>query len=110
MRNRDINCKSTTYTTFRSTKWSPVKNLMTAQLGNKCWHTEAELVEADLTIDHYRPKCDYWWLAFDVSNYRIAYPFANSPKGTMKSTAVQEARGTIFLSSLQESAVQMRPL
>jgi hypothetical protein len=28
-----------------STKWSPIKNLMTVQLGNKCWYTEAELVE-----------------------------------------------------------------
>ncbi len=63
-----------------STKWSPVKARMTVQLGNKCWYTEAELVGADLTIDHYRPKCDYWWLAFDVRNYRIACPFANSPK------------------------------
>jgi hypothetical protein len=53
---------------------------MTVQLGNKCWYTEAELVGADLAIDHYRPKCDYWWLAFDVRNYRIACPFANSPK------------------------------
>src|SRR5882724_10543773 len=63
-----------------STKWSPVKTRMTAHLGNKCWYTEAELVGADLAIDHYRPKCDYWWLAFDVSNYRVACPFANSPK------------------------------
>src|SRR4030081_2142396 len=63
-----------------SAKWSPVKNLMTVRLGNKCWYTEAELVGADLTIDHYRPKRDYWWLAFEVSNYRIACPFANSPK------------------------------
>src|SRR4051794_25391405 len=67
-----------------STKWSPLKNLMTIQLGNKCWYTEAELVGADLTIDHYRPKCDYWWLAFDVGNYRIACPFANSPKHNEK--------------------------
>jgi len=63
-----------------SSKWSPIKNLMTTQIGNKCWYTEVELVGADLTVDHYRPKCDYWWLAFDVSNYRIACPFANSPR------------------------------
>lgn len=63
-----------------NTKWSPIKSLMTVQLGNKCWYTEAELVGADLTVDHYRPKCDYWWLAFDVSNYRIACPYANSPR------------------------------
>jgi|SRR5208337_1455106 len=63
-----------------STKWSPVKTRMTARLGNKCWYTEAELVGADLAIDHYRPKCDYWWLAFNVRNFRVACPFANSPK------------------------------
>jgi hypothetical protein len=63
-----------------SKKWSPIKTRLTAYLGNKCWYTEAELVGADLTVDHYRPKCDYWWLAFDVNNYRIACPFANSPK------------------------------
>lgn len=61
-------------------KWSPLKNHFTAKLGNKCWYTEAELVGAPLTIDHYRPKCDYWFLAFKPDNYRIACPFANSPK------------------------------
>lgn len=63
-----------------SGKWSPVKNRMTSILGNKCWYTEAELVGADLTIDHFRPKSDYWWLAFDVQNYRVACSYANSPK------------------------------
>ena len=63
-----------------SMKWSPIKNRMTAHLGNKCWYTEAELIGTDLTIDHYRPKSDYWWLAFDSGNYRVACPYANSPK------------------------------
>ena len=63
-----------------SSKWSPIKNRMTKRLGNKCWYTEVELVGADLTIDHYRPKRDYWWLAFDVDNYRVACPYSNSKK------------------------------
>lgn len=63
-----------------TTKWSPLKDRFTALLGNKCWYTEAELVGAPLTIDHYRPKCDYWFLAFKAENYRVACPFANSPK------------------------------
>lgn len=63
-----------------ATKWSPIKDRFTALLGNKCWYTEVELVGAPLTIDHYRPKCDYWFLAFKVNNYRVACPFANSPK------------------------------
>lgn len=63
-----------------TTKWSPLKDRFTAELGNKCWYTEAELVGAPLTIDHYRPSCDYWFLAFKPDNYRVACPFANSPK------------------------------
>jgi hypothetical protein len=60
--------------------WSPLKNRFTAELRNKCWYTEAQLVGASLTIDHYRPKCDYWFLAFKAENYRVACPYANSPK------------------------------
>jgi hypothetical protein len=61
-------------------KWSPLKGRLTGKLGNKCWYTEAELVGAPLTIDHYRPVCDYWWLAYDAENYRVACPYANSPQ------------------------------
>jgi len=63
---------------YGSRKWSPIKNWLTAKLGRKCWYTEAELVGAPLAIDHFRPVCNYWWLAFDASNYRIACSFANS--------------------------------
>ena len=61
-----------------STKWTPIKNRLTAILGNKCWYTEVELVGAPLTVDHFRPVCDYWWLAFDVENYRVACAYSNS--------------------------------
>jgi hypothetical protein len=61
-------------------KWSPVKNWLIEQLGKKCWYTEVELVGAPLSIDHFRPTCDYWWLAFEARNYRVACTFANSPQ------------------------------
>lgn len=61
-------------------KWKAVKDRLCAQLGNKCWYTETELIGAPLAIDHYRPFGDYWWLAFDAENYRVACPWANSPK------------------------------
>lgn len=61
-------------------KWKPIKDRLTAQLGKKCWYTEVELIGAPLAIDHYRPVCDYWWLAFDADNFRIACPWANSPE------------------------------
>jgi hypothetical protein len=58
--------------------WSGLKNLMIGELGNKCWYTEVEIVGADLTVDHYRPIRDYWFLAFDPENYRVACPYSNS--------------------------------
>lgn len=63
-----------------SGKWKPVKDWLTTQLGDKCWYTEVELVGGPLVIDHYRPVCDYWWLAFDSDNYRVSCPWANSPE------------------------------
>jgi len=49
-------------------------------LGKKCWYTEFELIGAPLSVDHYRPVCDYWWLAFDAENYRVSCPWTNSPE------------------------------
>ena len=65
-------------------KWSPIKDRLTSKLGNKCWYTEAELVGAHLTIDHYRPICFYWFLAYEPENYRVACPFANSPEHNLE--------------------------
>jgi hypothetical protein len=61
-------------------KWKPVKERATNAVGKKCWYTEVELIGAPLVVDHYRPVCDYWWLAYDAENYRIACPWANSPE------------------------------
>ena len=61
-------------------KWKPIKDWLTTECGKKCWYTELELIGAPLAIDHYRPACDYWWLAFDAENYRVACPWANSPE------------------------------
>ena len=61
-------------------KWKPVKNRLADQLGKLCWYTEVELIGSALVIDHYRPVCNYWWLAYDAENYRVACPWANSPE------------------------------
>ena len=61
-------------------KWKPIKDLATNIVGRKCWYTEIELIGAPLVVDHFRPVCDYWWLAYDAENYRIACPWANSPE------------------------------
>ena len=67
-----------------SKKWKPIKDRLTLQLGKKCWYTEVELIGAPLAIDHFRPVCHYWWLAFDPENYRVACPWANSPEHNAK--------------------------
>ena len=65
-------------------KWRPIKDRLTAQLGRKCWYTEVELIGGPMAIDHYRPVCDYWWLAFDAENYRVSCPWANSPEHNLQ--------------------------
>lgn len=65
---------------YGSRKWKALKDHFTATLGRKCWYTEVKLTGAPLVIDHYRPVCDYWWLAFVPENYRVACQWANSPE------------------------------
>ncbi len=65
--------------------WTPIKGMLIEELGNKCWYTEVELVGEPLKVDHYRPVCKYWWLAFDPENYRLSCSFANSPQGNPES-------------------------
>ena len=58
----------------------------------KCWYCEALSAGFDLDVDHFRPKNQitdydtgeveegsYWWLAFDVNNYRLGCNFCNRP-------------------------------
>lgn len=61
-------------------RWSPYKAWITKRMGHKCWYTEVELVGAPLTIDHFRPVSNYWWLAFSADNYRLACSYSNSPQ------------------------------
>jgi hypothetical protein len=79
-RKRNSNTRKRYIENNGSNKWKPFKDHFTGVLGNKCWYTEVELIGAPLVIDHYRPVCYYWWMAFDAENYRVACPWANSPE------------------------------
>jgi hypothetical protein len=57
----------------------------------KCWYSEARDIASVWHVDHFRPKGDvrnddgtkrpgYWWLAFKLSNYRLAGQVMNSPR------------------------------
>ncbi len=60
----------------------------------KCWYTEARFTAEYPQLEHFRPKScarnedwvkchdGYWWLAFDLENYRLAKPMPNVRKGT----------------------------
>lgn len=75
---RDAGGRERYYKNKRHVKWSPLKVVLLNRLGNKCWYTEAKVIGAPLTIDHFRPQTKYWFLIFDSSNYRVACPFVNS--------------------------------
>lgn len=60
----------------------------------KCWYTEAKFTAEYPQLEHFRPKSHarnenwvkchegYWWLAFDLENYRLSKPMPNAKKGT----------------------------
>ncbi len=60
----------------------------------KCWYTEAKFTAEYPHLEHFRPKSyarkecgeicheGYWWLAFDIDNYRLSKPMPNTRKGT----------------------------
>lgn len=81
---------------FRPDAWGHehVVDALTDVVGNKCWYSEVFLEGADPNVDHFRPKGrvrevgpdlevtgeaseGYWWLAFELENYRLAALHAN---------------------------------
>lgn len=83
-------------TRHRDATWGDRELLraLRAVAGNKCWYSEVRLEGADPNIDHFRPKgrvrevdedfhnagqtsAGYWWLAFEVQNFRLTAMHAN---------------------------------
>src|SRR5258708_6168668 len=73
----------------RARVWSLVKDDLSELSHGKCWYCESRQSRSYMVVDHFRPKGTikdadpehegYWWLAFDLSNYRFACTFCNSP-------------------------------
>ena len=75
--------------------WAKAKIFMTRLSCDKCWYCEHKPVRNPLSVDHFRPKArpsergdhpGYWWLAFELSNYRLACTFCNSPHAGAEAT------------------------
>jgi hypothetical protein len=66
--------------------WRSIKGVLAAVGHQKCWYCETADIRSDNAVDHFRPKGrisgeskeGYWWLAFDVRNYRFACTYCNS--------------------------------
>jgi hypothetical protein len=73
---------------------STLVNALKSVVGNKCWYSEVHLGGADPNVDHFRPKGrvvevddnmaktgqimdGYWWLAFELLNFRLSSQHAN---------------------------------
>ncbi len=70
--------------------WKKLKPILASCFNHKCWYTEAPQQGTDVDVDHFRPKKrvqetisgsspheGYWWLAFQLENYRYSCIFAN---------------------------------
>lgn len=65
-----------------SRHWGKVKDALLEMSANKCWYTEADDCVAHWQVEHFRPKNDYPWLAFDWTNYRLSGAKPNGKKST----------------------------
>lgn len=76
------------YIKSNSHVWRNIRAEFIAAFGSRCWFTDAEEIVAPLDIEHFRPKaksveCNeteyegYWWLAFELSNLRLAGQIPN---------------------------------
>jgi hypothetical protein len=73
---------------------SDLLEFLKKQSNNKCWYTEVKFAADYPQVEHFRPKScardenwklcheGYWWLAFDIENYRLSKPMPNVVKGT----------------------------
>jgi hypothetical protein len=69
--------------------WSEdIKVILLNVSDQKCWYCESKQVRSDNNVDHFRPKnsviecpdhpLGYWWLAFNLTNYRLSCTYCNS--------------------------------
>ena len=73
--------------TYAESTWRKLKKLLGDLSGGKCWYCDCRQIRSDNTVDHFRPRgkvfdCSkhpgYWWLAFEVSNFRYSCTYCNS--------------------------------
>jgi hypothetical protein len=67
--------------------WHAAKRALASLSLDKCWYCQTAQIRSDDNVDHYRPKGrvaesptheGYWWLAFDIINFRYSCTLCNS--------------------------------
>lgn len=80
----------------RASIWADIKQYLEDLSDRRCWYCESSEIRSDLPVDHFRPKKSvvedpshpgYWWLAFEILNFRLSCTFCNSWR-------IDERRGT----------------
>ena len=63
---------------FKSAYWKTSKTQLKKESANKCVYCEANTsVVAHGDVEHFRPKSEYWWLAYTYDNYLFACQICN---------------------------------
>ncbi|MPR31794.1 HNH endonuclease [Salmonirosea aquatica] len=63
---------------FDSSRWKYAKDQLFTETGDKCAYCEAHTrAVAHGDVEHYRPKSDYWWLAYCYENYLVSCAVCN---------------------------------
>ena len=63
---------------FKTAYWKTSKTQLKKECANKCAYCEANTsVVAHGDVEHFRPKSEYWWLAYTYDNYLFACQICN---------------------------------
>ncbi len=101
--------------------WNILQKIMIEEYGYKCWYSEAPIGNSELEIDHYRPKNrarqddeksiinknnGYWWLAYNIENYRLSGTLANlRRRDRLKENSEVEGKGDLFPLDLENGKI-----
>ncbi len=101
--------------------WNILQKIMIEEFGYKCWYSEAPIGNGEFEIDHYRPKNrarqddekgivnkpnGYWWLAYNLDNYRLSGTLANiRRRDRLKDNSEVGGKGDLFPLDLNEGVI-----
>lgn len=79
----------------RSLIWRELKDSLACLSHDKCWYCEIKQERSDNAVDHFRPKSQYPWLAFEKTNLRYSCTYCNSRRKSPE-TGETEGKGDSF--------------